>query len=209
MAESVQASTVESLEKEEAFSLLKDGFNAQVSLSEYVRSYEEVKEILDPHFTDGFVKSFLEENLFEEEDGFIIYGSDFAPYYIPYFSYSENTKFVYDEVSNTYYVYEKFEENNEGPVSHGEFYALITIQKINNVWNISDLSLNEKLNEEIIKLKQKVTEEAQAKKKVVSLNLSTYKSSDKSQKNIQPFLPFGYLILEMEYKFQTYSTYGL
>ncbi|MFD2806405.1 DUF3993 domain-containing protein [Litchfieldia salsa] len=198
-------STEEPLDRDKVFSLLKEGFQAQVSLSEYIRTYEEINEILETSFTKDFISKFLDENLFEEGDGFIIYGSDFAPYYIPYFSYSERTKFVYDSSNQKYYVYEKFDASNDGPVSYNEHYALITIQQDGLDWKISDITINEELNKDILELKEQVTEEVPVQSKQSKGESKSVKKRYEPVENMNRFLLFSDRILEMEYKYQRFS----
>lgn len=198
----VYASSEKNLSDKEAFTLLKKGFSTQLSLSEQIRSLEEIEGILNPYFTKEFSDKFLDENLFEEEAGYIVYGSDFAPYYIPYFTYSDKTLIVYDEQMDHYYVYEKFEENNDGPVIHGEFYGIVTINRIEQEWKISDITIETELSNDIARLSEPLVEEI----KTISTVPTSYGPIAHSIDlfNI-PFSLFGYQIQEMEYPFQRYN----
>ncbi|MDF2857122.1 MAG: hypothetical protein K0Q87_2973, partial [Neobacillus sp.] len=84
---SPQAKT-ESINKKDIFSFLQEAYNTQVALSEYPRTQGEIIELLSPYFSGSYQRLFWRENMVEEEGGFLTYGSDFAPYYIPFFQYS-------------------------------------------------------------------------------------------------------------------------
>ena len=103
------------LNEEEAFRILQNAFKTQVALSEKPRSMEEVKESLDRYFTKEYTDDFIEMNVQEnmEGEGYLAYGTGFALYYIPFFTYDENTKVGYDSDYDQWYVYEWFEESSD------------------------------------------------------------------------------------------------
>ncbi|WP_026583078.1 DUF3993 domain-containing protein [Bacillus sp. J33] len=120
---------------DEIYKFLQEAFQAQVSLSEEERSKEEVNDMLDPYFSETAKKQFLSENLVSENGKYIIYGSDSAPFYIPFFSYSDDTKVV--ESKDEIYVFEYFPENHEGPVSYESHYEGILLEKENGQLKVS------------------------------------------------------------------------
>ncbi len=123
---------------EEVFEFLKSAFIAQVSLSEEPRSMGEVTAILEPYFSDSYIDLFLKENIVEENDLYFTYGTDFAPYYLPFFSYTDKTKVIEDHQS--IFVIEYFPKVTEGPVSYEGHYEAIELEgmegglKVTNIW---------------------------------------------------------------------------
>lgn len=131
------------LSQEQVFSLLQEAFTAQTSLTNEFRSYDEVQQILSPYFNEEYMNKFLEENVIKEEQGYIVYGSDFAFYFIPFYSYSEQTKILFDKEENKIFVYEFFESPESGPVAYDDHFEVITLEKINSNWLITELSIED------------------------------------------------------------------
>ena len=131
------------LNKEEAFRLLQNAFKTQVALSEKPRSMEEVKESLKRYFTPEYTNDFIEMNVQENMDGegYLAYGTDFALYYIPFFTYDENTKVGYDSDLNQWYVYEWFEESSEGPVTYNGHYEAVGLTFEDGRWAVDDYQI--------------------------------------------------------------------
>ncbi|MFD6441133.1 DUF3993 domain-containing protein, partial [Peribacillus sp. NPDC060186] len=78
-------------------------------------------------------------NVVKVDGGFTAYGSDFAPYYIPFFSYDENTEVVYGKSGEFIYVQEEFPVSEDGPVSTGKHVESVTLKKVNNEWKVTDV----------------------------------------------------------------------
>ncbi|UII57225.1 DUF3993 domain-containing protein [Cytobacillus spongiae] len=114
-------------ERKDMFKFLQSAFEAQVSLSEKERSMEEVNKVLSPYFSKEYSELFLEENLHSFNGQFITFGTDFAFFYIPYFSYTDDTKIVRED--NLVYVFEFFPANNEGPVSYSDHYDGLLLEE--------------------------------------------------------------------------------
>ena len=131
------------LNEEEAFRLLQNAFKTQVALSEKPRSMEEVKESLGRYFTPEYTNDFIEMNVQENMDGegYLAYGTDFALYYIPFFTYDENTKVGYDSDLNQWYVYEWFEESSEGPVTYNGHYEAVGLTFEDGRWAVDDYQI--------------------------------------------------------------------
>jgi len=135
-------------DEQRIFELLKSAFMAQVSLSEKGRSLKEVGLILEPYFSDSFIEIFLNENIVEERGQYLTYGSDFAPYYIPFYSYSDQTKVV--NHNDSIFVIEYFPPVTEGPVNYEGHFQAVEIGreekelKITKIWyeNIPEEVLN-------------------------------------------------------------------
>lgn len=135
-------------EEGEIFDFVKSAFTAQVSLSEKGRSLKEVELILEPYFSDSFIHLFLKENIVEESGQYLTYGSDFAPHYIPFFTYSDETKIV--NHNDSIFVVEFFPTVTDGPVTYDGHYQAVEMErtekglKIIKIWyeNIPDAVLN-------------------------------------------------------------------
>jgi hypothetical protein len=112
----------------EVLEFVESAFKAQVSLSEQGRSLEEVRAILEPYFSESFIQLFLNENIVEESGQYLTYGSDFAPYYIPFYSYSDKTKVVNHH--DSIFVVEFFPTVTEGPVSYEGHYQAVEIERL-------------------------------------------------------------------------------
>ncbi|MGE7602220.1 DUF3993 domain-containing protein [Peribacillus sp. NPDC097675] len=130
----------ESVHKEQVLSLVQEALNDQGSLSEEIRTKKEIKEKLNKHFTDEFAEKFIQANVTKVEEGYMALGSDFAPYYIPFFSYDDHTEVIYGKDSNYIYVQETFEASEDGPVTSGKQVEVVTLKKEKNVWKITDVS---------------------------------------------------------------------
>lgn len=107
------------------------------------RTYDEVEQILAPYFHEDYAATFLEENLMKEEEGYIVYGSDFALYFVPFYSYTDETKMLFDQKENKMYVYELFKAPDSGPFSYKNHYEVITLEKKNSNWVISELAMED------------------------------------------------------------------
>jgi hypothetical protein len=126
--------------RDDVFNFLKGGFDAQVSLSEQLRTKEEVHNTLKPFFSERYQRSFLKENIVEEEGKYVTYGSDFAQYYIPFYQFSEQTKVVIG--AKKIYVFEFFPANTKGPVSYNSHYEGLLLKKINKEWKVDQYFYN-------------------------------------------------------------------
>ncbi|MET3698166.1 uncharacterized protein DUF3993 [Bacillus oleivorans] len=124
----------ESLNKGQAITLVQNTFQAQVSLSEKPRTIEEIFSILSPYVTSDFRQSFLEANLVYTDGKYQTYGSDFAPYYIPFFKYEENTKFTL--TGDKGYIYEDFPANGDGPVRYQEGVRGVELLLTDEGWKV-------------------------------------------------------------------------
>ncbi|MEH7222380.1 DUF3993 domain-containing protein [Bacillus sp. JJ1566] len=137
------ASSNQPLTKEQVFTQLKEAFQAQSSLTLEFRTYDEVQKTLAPYFQEDYIANFLEENLMKEEEGYIVYGSDFALYFVPFYSYTDETKILFDQEVNKIFVYELFKSPESGPVSYQDHYEVITLEKISSNWLITDLTMED------------------------------------------------------------------
>lgn len=134
--------------REEVFEFLEEAFHSQVSLSEQDRSLEEIKEVLHPYFTESYSSMFMEENVVGQENSYRTYGTDFAPYFIPFYAFTDKTKVV--ELEKEIYVLEYFPGNGDGPVSYESHYEGLKLVKDKDGWKVADY-LYDEIPEEVIK----------------------------------------------------------
>jgi hypothetical protein len=137
--ESEENPSEDSIQEEgEVLEFLQSAFMAQVSLSEKGRSLNGVRSILEPYFNESFIQLFLNENIVEESGQYLTYGSDFAPYYIPFYSYSDKTKVVNHH--DSIFVVEFFPTVTEGPVNYEGHYEAVELEvtekglKVTKIW---------------------------------------------------------------------------
>ena len=200
----VIASANERLTNDEAFEFLKEAFEAQISIGERFRAYGEIRDILKPYFSDEYAKLFLEENLFLEEEGYITYGTDFALYYIPFFSYTNDTNVIFDEEQNRYVIYEFFPKSNEGPVTYNDHYEVIILVKDGSQWKVNKNEISEEKPEFIKEL-----ENNEANVNSISLEIKNETYSHPATSVFLGYLAPNpifslYSFLEMEYKNQAF-----
>ncbi|WP_176215214.1 DUF3993 domain-containing protein [Cytobacillus gottheilii] len=127
-------------EREEIFTILQDAYTAQISLGEEERTMEEVKEVLDPYFTQAGEKLFLDENLYEENNVYFTLGTDNPFFYIPHFSYDDETQI--EEINGDLYVYQFFPAVYEGPVTYEDRYDGVVLTKQDHMYKVSDFLYN-------------------------------------------------------------------
>ncbi|MFE7061425.1 DUF3993 domain-containing protein [Sutcliffiella sp. NPDC057660] len=115
-------------QEEEIFPFLKEAKAVQISLGEKHRDMTEIQSVLDPYFSRNYQEQFLDAHLFKEDQGYITYGTDVPHFYIPFFSYDENTKIKQDEATGKIFAYEFFDvDESEGHLypDHYEFVELV------------------------------------------------------------------------------------
>lgn len=123
--------------EEEVFVFLQEAFQSQLSLGESHHTLGEIQEILDPYFTKEYQDNFLEEHLFEEKDGYITYGTDFPAYYIPFFSYTDETKIIESE-DGVLIVYEFFPSNEDMPSLYDDHYEFVKLLPNESGWKVME-----------------------------------------------------------------------
>lgn len=146
--------------REEVFAFLEKAYDSQVSLSEKGRTMEEIEGILEPYFTESYKTRFIEENVVGQENEYQTYGTDFAPYYIPFYAFSEKTKVV--EMENEIFVVEYFPGNAEGPVSYEDHYEGLKLVNEDGNWKVAQYLYDEVPQEVINKAYPKKAKEQQA-----------------------------------------------
>ncbi|XJZ28330.1 DUF3993 domain-containing protein [Bacillota bacterium Lsc_1132] len=119
--------TLEMTTKSDVFAFLKAAYKAQISLSEKGRTPQEIKAVVNPYFSYNYQQLFWKANIVQEGGKFLTYGSDFAPYYIPYYQFSAKTKVVF--LRDKIYVFEFFPEKLDGPVGYNSHYEGLLLKK--------------------------------------------------------------------------------
>lgn len=116
-------------QKEEVFSFLQDAQVAQFSLGEKHRDMTEIQNVLDPYFSRDYQEQFLDAHLFKEEQGYITYGTDVPHFYIPFFTYDENTKIKQDEATGKLFAYQFFDVDESEANLYPDHYEYVEIEK--------------------------------------------------------------------------------
>lgn len=187
--------------REDVFAFAQSAFQAQVSLSEKARTIDEVDEIISPFFTAKAKSLFLEENLFSENELFITYGTDFPIYYIPFFTYSDETKVVWK--NNNIYLFEFFPEKDDGPVSYESHYEGVRLTNDDGSWKIAEFLYNDIPQEVIHGEKQKQETAIHGENKFTYYQGKIVKSSLQvglCRNPLEFFVKYGYCVTEQKIK---------
>ncbi|WP_226674439.1 DUF3993 domain-containing protein [Rossellomorea aquimaris] len=124
--------------KNSAVNLVRDAFHTQVSLGEQPQSKKQIETKLSKYFTEGLTTSFMSENLYEVDGGYITFGSDFASHYIPFFQYDESTRAEY--IDGKWYVYEERTNQEEGPYSTNSDIEAVVLSEEEGAWKVSSIT---------------------------------------------------------------------
>ncbi|MDQ0860411.1 DUF3993 domain-containing protein [Bacillus sp. V2I10] len=130
-----------SFDQEEAADLTREAAQTQLTLTENERSLEEIEKTLDPYFTDKFIDGYMKENVHKGEDKYIVYGSDFTPFGIPFFNYEENMKFGSE--NRKLKLYQFFPAEEEGPVSYDDHFETVEFIEEDGTYKISSIHSSE------------------------------------------------------------------
>jgi hypothetical protein len=140
------AEKLEGSSRDEVLTNLQNAFDAQISLTEKIRSKEEIKKILSTYFEDELIEKYINENVSPQDGQFIVYGTDFPIYTIPFFTYGVKTKVV--EQGDERIIYEFFPASTEGPVGYDDHYEVVKMHKANEGWKI--YSIENETNEPVL-----------------------------------------------------------
>jgi hypothetical protein len=116
-------------QKEEVFSFLQDAQQAQFSLGEKHRDMTEIQNVLDPYFSRDYQEQYLDAHLFKEEQGYITYGTDVPHFYIPFFTFDENTKIKKDEATGKLFAYEFFDVDESEAYLYPDHYEYVELEQ--------------------------------------------------------------------------------
>ncbi|MBO1514607.1 DUF3993 domain-containing protein [Metabacillus bambusae] len=140
------AKELEGSSRDEVLTYLQNAFDAQISLTEKIRSKEEIKQILSTYFEGELIENYINENVHPLEGQFIVYGTDFPIYTIPFFTYDVKTKVI--EQGDERIIYEFFPASKDGPVEYDEHYEVVKMHKTNEGWKI--YSIENETNEPVM-----------------------------------------------------------
>ncbi|MCA1059360.1 DUF3993 domain-containing protein [Rossellomorea aquimaris] len=124
--------------KENALTVVENAFRTQVSLSEKPQSQEKIEGKLSKYLTADMTESFMSENVYKIDGGFITFGSDFASYYIPFFSYDESTNVKY--INGHWYIWEERTNEEEGPIESVEGIEAVVLSEEEGTWKVSAIT---------------------------------------------------------------------
>ena len=116
-------------QKDEVFTFLQDAQKVQFSLGEQHRDMSEIQTLLDPYFSRDYQEQFLEAHLYQEEQGYITYGTDVPYFFVPFFTYDENTKIVQDEEAGKLFAYEFFDVDEAVAYLYPDHYEFVELKQ--------------------------------------------------------------------------------
>ncbi|MFL8935648.1 DUF3993 domain-containing protein [Rossellomorea oryzaecorticis] len=122
----------------QAMAMVKEAFQTQVSLSEKPQPMEDIEKQLNESFTEELTNSFIEDNVVMAEGGYMTFGSDFAPHYIPFFSYDKSTNVDYK--NGKWYIWEERTGEDEGPVSTASGVEAVVLTKEKGNWKVASIT---------------------------------------------------------------------
>ncbi|MBH9968396.1 DUF3993 domain-containing protein [Bacillus sp. V3] len=122
----------------QAMAMVKEAFQTQVSLSEKPQPMEDIEKQLNESFTEELTNSFIEDNVVMAEGGYMTFGSDFAPHYIPFFSYDKSTNVDYE--NGKWYIWEERTGEDEGPVSTASGVEAVVLTKEKGNWKVASIT---------------------------------------------------------------------
>lgn len=140
LSQQVFAEEPESPTREEVITTVKNAYNAQISLTEKARSMDEIKSILSKYFEAELIESYINENVQPLGSKFIVYGTDFPVYTIPFFTYTQSTKVRMEK--GMLIVYEYFPATTEGPVVYDDHYEVMKFEYSNDGWKINSIDMD-------------------------------------------------------------------
>lgn len=128
--------------KQEAVDIVQNAADAQLALTETERSLDEIEKTLSPYFTDEFISEYMKENVQKGENEYIVYGSDFTSYGIPFFNYDKEMEFGRENSSLK--LYQFFAGEDEGPVSYEDHYEAVEFKEEDGGYKISSIEYADK-----------------------------------------------------------------
>ncbi|MGM0873405.1 MAG: DUF3993 domain-containing protein [Bacillota bacterium] len=192
------AEELEGSSREEVLTYLQNAFHAQISLTEKPRSQDEIKQILSTYFENELIEKYVEANVHPLDNQFIVYGTDFPMYTIPFFTYDERTKVL--EQANERMIFEFFPATTDGPVGYDDHYEVVKMYKTNEGWKIYSIENESKqpemigeqttLNEEITKGEGNVETEGEIQsieKELNHIEINNNEENSKDQSQLGPF----------------------
>jgi hypothetical protein len=186
-------------QKEEVLSFLQDAKAAQFSLGEKHRDMTEIQNVLDPYFSRDYQEQFLDAHLFKEEQGYITYGTDVPHFYIPFFTYDENTKIKQDEATGKLFAYEFFDVDESEAYLYPDHYEYVELEQNEQGLQVVSYGYDEEQPDFLKEVSDARTMESPKKvKKSAATNLGSDQQKDNEQsfslyQMTRPFAGFAFL----------------
>ena len=208
------ADELEESSREAVLKHIQKAFDSQVSLTETPRSKEEIKRILSTYFENDFIEKYMQENVHALDDQFIVFGTDFPMYTIPFFTYDENTKVF--EYASERIVFEFFPASSEGPVAYDDHYEVVKLRNTPKGWKIFSIE-NEVKHQDFVREKS-ITEEFNLQIEEKEFNQAGILNTENTSKDYASFKQVlgrnhasaeGYQSFKDLYKVFFVHTYGM
>lgn len=129
----------DSISKESVNETVKEAAGKQRSLMEGVYTAEEIKGIMQPYFTDAFIRQFMDETMFEENGNYQVLGTDFAPHVIPPFGDDIDLEECNVNREERMCLYGYFPAFNDGPVGYEAHYEAVILAIEDGEWKITGI----------------------------------------------------------------------
>lgn len=131
-------------EVEHLINMVQESHQAQLNLVNEISSREEVLSNLSPYFSTPFIEKLLTEHLLETKYGPMILGTDFSPYFIPFFSYDEKTKVTISQSSKIATISEVFHLfDMDGIESSTGRLTTVYLESRENGWIITNIEMKD------------------------------------------------------------------
>ncbi|OAS86635.1 MULTISPECIES: DUF3993 domain-containing protein [Metabacillus] len=173
------AEKLEGSSRDEVLIYLQNAFDAQISLTEKIRSKQEIEQILSTYFEDELIEKYINENVHPLDGQFIVYGTDFPIYTIPFFTYGVKTKVI--EQGDERIIYEFFPASIEGPVGYDDHYEVVKMHKTNEGWKI--YSIENETNEPVLIEDQKTPIDDKVENDVIQTTSTEHQLRNKNTSN--------------------------
>ena len=127
------------ISQESVDGIVEEAAAKQRLLMEGTYTVEEIKEIMQPYFTDQFINVFMEETMFEEDGFFQMLGTDFAPHVIPPFGDDIDLEECNVNREERMCLYGYFPAFNDGPVGYEAHYEAVILAIEDGEWKITGI----------------------------------------------------------------------
>ncbi|RSK26844.1 DUF3993 domain-containing protein [Bacillus sp. HMF5848] len=133
-----QALANNTISNDDVFNFLQEASAAQLTLATDFHSLDDVNATLSSYFTEEYITEFTADHVYEEDEGYIVYGTDVSATFIPFFSYDDRTKVQWNESQSEIYVYEWFTYEDDSPYWFEDQFTVTVIQLSKTGWLISN-----------------------------------------------------------------------
>ena len=127
------------ISQESVDGIVEEAAAKQRLLMEGTYTVEEIKEIMQPYFTDQFINVFMEETMFEEDGFFQMLGTDFAPHIIPPLESDAELEECAAGEGERICLYGYYPAYNDGPVGYESHYEAVILKNEDGKWKIDGI----------------------------------------------------------------------